>query len=251
MEQAVYEQFYKLEKDHWWFAGMRTICRSLLGRLTIGTDRGRTRSLDVGCGTGLWTTELDSFGQVCGLDLAPDALEFCRRRGIQRLVQATADRLPFRSESLNLITALGLIEHLDNDTRFLSELSRVCKPGGYVLLLTSAYDFLWSQHDDIVHHKRRYTRTRFSRLLTTSGFQVLRSTYVNTLLFLPILGVRFVQRLSGVSATAQYGSPDVFMPPSLVNRFLYGLLWAEARLLNFVSFPFGVGLLAIVRKPIN
>jgi len=251
VEQGVYQQFYDLEQDHWWFAGMRAICRSLLKRLWLGSDRGPTTCLDVGCGTGLWTKELDAFGHVCGLDVAPDALHFCRKRGIDRLVRATVEHLPFRPDSFNLITALGLIEHLDDDTRFLSELSRVCRPGGYVLLLTSAYDFLWSRHDDIVHHKRRYTKAQFLRLLTTSGFDVMRTTYVNTFLFVPILAIRLLQRVSPASAITHNGSPDVFMPAPWVNGLLYAILRAEARLASVVSFPFGVGLLAVARKPMN
>lgn len=120
---------------------------------------------------------------------------------------------------------------------FLSELSRVCRPGGYILLLTSAYSFLWSRHDEIVHHKRRYTKGEFRRLLTTSGFEVTRTSYVNTFLFLPILAIRLVQRLSGAPVVPEKGSPDVFKSASLVNGFLYTILWIEAKLLNFVSFP--------------
>ncbi|MFQ5801324.1 MAG: class I SAM-dependent methyltransferase [Candidatus Methylomirabilales bacterium] len=251
METSVYEQFYELEQEHWWFAGMRALCRALLKPLVIGNDGEGTRCLDVGCGAGLWTKELEAFGQVCGLDVAPEALHFCRKRGVSRLVRATAEHLPFRSESYGLITAIGVIEHLDDEKCFLSELSRVCRPGGYILLLTSAYDFLWSRHDEIVHHKRRYTKEQFRRILTTSGFEVVRSSYVNTFLFLPILATRLVQRLSGARAVTGNGSPDVFKPASLINRILYAILWTEAKLLDFVSFPFGVGLFAIAQKPLG
>jgi ubiquinone/menaquinone biosynthesis C-methylase UbiE len=250
MEKGVYQQFYELEQEHWWFAGMRTICRELLKRLPIGNGSDGTRCLDVGCGTGLWTKELESFGPVCGLDLYREALDFCRKRGINRLVHATAENLPFKSHSFSLITAIGVIEHLDDDKCFLAELLRVCRPGGSVLLLTSAYEVLWSRHDEIVHHKRRYTNADLRRLLITSGFEIVQSTYVNTFLFPPILAVRLIQRLSSASAASQNGSPDVFKPASPINGILYSILWFEAKLMNFVSFPFGVGLLAITRKPV-
>lgn len=251
VETSVYKQFYELEQEHWWFAGMRTICRDLLKRVVGANDGDRTLTcLDVGCGTGLWTKELESFGQVCALDVAPEALAFCRERGINRLVHATAENLPFKSHSFNLMTAVGVIEHLDDDKQFLAELLRVCRPGGHVLLLTSAYELLWSRHDEIVHHKRRYTNADLRRLLITSGFQVIQNSYVNTFLFPPILAIRLIQRLSSVSGASQNRTPDVVKPASLVNGILYSILWFEAKLMNFISFPFGVGLLTIIRKPV-
>jgi len=251
VETPVYEQSYRLEQEHWWFAGMRTLSRAMLKRLAIGTDGYATRCLDVGCGTGFWTKELEAFGQTCGLDVAPEALHFSRKRGINHLVRATAEHLPFRDESYGLITAIGVIEHLDDENGFLSELSRVCKPGGYILLLTSAYEFLWSRHDEIAHHKRRYTKRQFMQLLTTSRLEVVRISYVNSFLFLPILVIRLVQRLGVARPGVEKGSPDMFQPPWLINRLLYMVLWLETNLLNFLSFPFGVGLFAIVRKPID
>ena len=249
METSVYEQFYELEREHWWFAGMRTLCRDLLRGLPIGNDCEETSCLDVGCGAGLWTQELGAFGQTSGLDVAAEALHFCRKRGIKRLVRAAAERLPFKPDSYGLITAIGVIEHIGDDKGFLTELARVCRPGGYVLFLTSAYDFLWSRHDEIVHHKRRYTKGQFTQLLTSCGFQVVRSSYVNTFLFFPILIIRLGQRLSGDLARPEKRSPDVFVPARLVNKLLYWTLWTETKLLNFVSFPFGVGLFAIARMP--
>ncbi len=223
----------------------------MLSRQAIGNDGEGTKCLDVGCGTGLWTKELEAIGPVCGVDFSSEALHFSRKRGIVRLVRGTAELLPFRTESHELITAIGVIEHLDDEKGFLSELFRVCRPGGYVLFLTSAYAFLWSRHDEIVHHKRRYTKGEFSRLLVSSGFEVVQSSYMNTFLFLPILAIRLIQRLVGAQAGPQNGSPDVFMPASPINRFLYKILWVEAKVMNFASLPFGVSLLALARKPMG
>jgi hypothetical protein len=87
--------------------------------------------------------------------------------------------------------------------------------------------------------------------VTSSGFQVVQCSYVNTFLFLPILAVRLLQRLSGATAVTHNGSPDVFKPGVVVNRLLYMILQIEAKLLSFMSFPFGVGLFAIVRRPLH
>jgi ubiquinone/menaquinone biosynthesis C-methylase UbiE len=122
-------------------------------------------------------------------------------------VRASATSLPFADASYNIITALELIEHMDDDKGFLGELYRVCKPEGHILLLTSAYKLLWSQHDEIVHHKRRYTRKQVEALLHASRFKVVSSSYVNTFLFSPILVIRLVQRLVSSGGHSAHGRP--------------------------------------------
>src|SRR5438445_10012688 len=112
----------------------------MLRRSLIQNRATGAKYLDVGCGTGLWTTTLSELGTVCGLDFSSDALTFCQKRGINQLVRASATSLPFADGSYDIITALGLIEHLDDDKGFVRELYRVCKPGGHLLLLTSAYN---------------------------------------------------------------------------------------------------------------
>jgi hypothetical protein len=127
--------------------------------------------------------------------------------------------------------------------------NRVCEPGGHVLLLTSAYQFLWSHHDEVVHHKRRYRRQELNNLLQCTGFQVLTTTYVNTILFPPILGVRIAQRFHGALRGPSQSSLDLLKPGRVINGALYFLLCVEATLLKFMTFPFGVGILALARKP--
>jgi len=250
VEQSVYQQFYRIEKDHWWFVGMRDICRTVLNRSLPQPGGTEQKYLDVGCGTGLWTTELSELGVSCGLDFSPDALTFCQKRGVKQLVRASATSLPFADGSYSIITALGLIEHLDDDKGFLRELYRVCRPEGHILLLTSAYKFLWSQHDEIVHHKRRYTCGQLKSILAASGFVPVCISYVNTILFIPILFIRLIQRFLPEKAETQ-GSPDLFVPPRLVNRILFSMLWLEAKLINIICpYPFGVGIVVLARKPL-
>lgn len=252
MEQSVYQQFYEIEKDHWWFIGMRAVCRSLLESVGANSSVRSGRSLDVGCGTGLWTKELDADQQACGLDFSDDALTFCQQRGLKKLVRASAGALPFASSSHQLISSLGVIEHLDDDRSLLLELSRVCAPGGYVLILTSAYNFLWSRHDDIVHHKRRYTRDDLRGLLDSSGLETVRVSYINTILFVPIILYRFFQRVLGMSEkgeTSDHGSPDLVTPHGLINRLLVWVLLLEVKLLTLFDLPFGVGIVVLARKP--
>jgi SAM-dependent methyltransferase len=248
MDLAVYQQFFDLERDHWWFVGMRDLCRSTIE--TIQTSNGLVetkRCIDVGCGAGLWTQELSRFGDVSGLDIAPEALAFCRARGLSRLIRASAEELPVADASCDLITALGVIEHLDDDRAFLQNVRRALRPGGHVVLLTSAYKSLWSHHDDVVHHKRRYRRTELTQLLRAAGLEPVKVTYANMFLLPVVLAVRSARKLNPF-ARAVEGTPDVFLPAPIINSLLTRVLLAESRIIHRVPLPFGIGLLAAARR---
>jgi SAM-dependent methyltransferase len=186
---------------------------------------------------------------VVGLDIATEALRCCQARGLRRLVRASAERLPVADGSCHLITALGLIEHVEDDAQFVGELARVCRPGGYVLLLTSAYRALWSRHDDLVHHKRRYTRRGLKALLTGKEFEIVKLSYVNMFLLPAIVGFRLLRSLISPRASSSHnGTPDMFQPSEPINRLLYAILRVEQGLLRYVELPFGVGLVALLRR---
>lgn len=249
MEHGVYQQYYDLEQHHWWFAGMRAICQSVLKRIS-GLSPETSLCLDVGCGTGLWTKQLESFGTTWGLDVSEEALKFCRERGIHRVILAPGEEIPFSDRHFDIITSLGVIEHVTDHERFAAELHRVCKPGGYALLLTSAFPMLWSQHDDIVHHKRRYRKRGFEAVLQTAGFNIVKCSYVNAVLFPMLLPLRLLQRvLTTKPLLVGQTTSDVFMPPAFLNRLLYQLLVWEARCLPHIDLPVGVGLVALVQRP--
>lgn len=246
MEKGVYQQFYELEATHWWFVGMHSICRAILTHHRVHSHE---RLLDVGCGTGLWLTQMTSLGQAYGCDISSEALAFCRSRNLQQLVQASGECLPFPEGSFSLITALGVIEHVENDLQMLSEIYRVCEPGGMFFLLTSAYPFLWSYHDEAVHHHRRYWARELKAKIAAVGFEALKVSYVNAILFPAILGVRLVQRLVGWEPNEKDRTPDIFRVPVIINRLLTLLLVLEGPVLKYTRFPFGVGLIVLAQKP--
>lgn len=248
MEESVFKQFCDLENRHWWFKGMYALCLDELKR-SILSKTNELIILDIGCGTGHFTQFMLNFGKVFAIDNATDALDICRKQGCKYIIQGNAEALPIIDESCDIITALGLIEHLESDLMFLSEIHRILKPGGYGLILTSAYKFLWGEHDVVVHHKRRYTKSSIKKLLTGTKLEHVRVSYVNTFLFLPILFTRIVIRKCSIHHNKMGGSPDLFMVPQLINQLLYWLLRIESWLLKMINLPFGVGLLVVVHKP--
>lgn len=247
MEREVYRQFFELERENWWFAGMRSIYHRQIKKL--GMSAVSQRVLDVGCGTGIWTQQLSRLGITVGVDYSKEALAFCRTRELSNLLRASACEIPFHSNAFSLVTAFGVIEHIDEDQKMLSELFRVCRPGGYVFLLTSAYRFLWSYHDDFVHHKRRYLRSELLSKVRNAGFEIYKISYVNSILFPGIAGVRMFQRIKYFRPKCAERVTEIFDVKGALNKALRSILEVEAYLLQFISFPFGVGLLCIARKP--
>ena len=222
MENLVYEQTRRIEEAHWWFRGMRRIYRRQISK---GPDRSPLKILDVGCGTGGNRALLEEFGEVWGVDSSASAVSFARDRGWPRVILGSATDLPLPSDEFDLVTALGVIEHVPDDARMLRELHRVTKPGGRVLLMTSAHPWLWSVHDEAVHHQRRYRKRPFEERVTGAGWTIEQLSYVNTFLFTPIALVRLLQRLMPRQPRGEDREMSgFFIPPLGCNRVLEWLL---------------------------
>jgi SAM-dependent methyltransferase len=241
VEEQDYATTHALEGHNWWFVGMRRICTGLAAGAS-------GRVLDVGCGTGINLEAFEQHGPITGLDVSPTALAFCRARGRTALLQGDATRLPVADATVGLVTAIGVVEHLEADQQAVAEWARVLEPGGRLVVLTSAYRWMWSGHDTSNHHVRRYRAGEVRALLEAAGLAHVRVSYANTLLFVPIAVVRVVERLR------RRGAPpaphkDTAEVPGLVNRFLIGVLDAERWLLQRIDLPVGVSIVATATKP--
>jgi len=247
MRAEEYERMYHQENTYWWFQGRKEIVLELLGHHTPLSSE-RLSVLDVGCGTGLLLEALRPFAQPVGVDFSPLATNYCRQRGLQRLVCARVEALPFAHERFDLILALDLFEHIDDDAGLLRELWRVCRPGGNLMITVPAYRFLWSDHDEALHHRRRYTRDSLLRLIRATDFEIVRFSSAITMMFPPIAAFRLTQKLF-----KPRGAPKTHLIPlpRLVNRFLIEMLKLEARWLRHFNLPFGVSLVALLRKPVG
>ena len=184
-----------------------------------------------------------------GLILRPLLCRFARDREWPRVILGSATDLPIPDASFDLVTALGVIEHVPDDARMLRELQRVAKPGGHMLLMTSAHPWLWSVHDDAVHHQRRYVRREFEAQVSGAGWVIEQLSFINAFLFPPIAVIRLLQRLIPARPVDEGREMSgFFIPPFGVNRMLEGLLSLEGRLMAFGNLPMGVGLLCRARK---
>lgn len=245
MRPEEYERMYSLENTYWWFQGRKEIVFELLRRHTLLGDE-RLSVLDIGCGTGLVLEALRAYGHPVGIDFSRLAMAYCVKRGIERLVCGRVETLPFGDGTFDLLLALDLLEHIDDDAALLRELWRVCRPGGRLLISVPAYPFLWSEHDEALHHYRRYTRAALRQLIRATDFEIVRFTHAITLMLPPIAAFRLIQRVA-----KPRGRPKTHLIPlpEAINRFLIGLLKVEARWLRGADLPFGVSIIALVQKP--
>jgi SAM-dependent methyltransferase len=247
MERSEYEVMAAVEGQHWWYGGMRAISAALLDPIYAG--RGGLRILDAGCGTGGNALFLRRYGEVVGIDLAPEALELGGPRLPGRLARASVLDLPFASGSFDLLTSFDVLYHraVPDEDRALAEAARVLRPGGRLLIRLPAYEFLRSKHDRAVHTRRRYTSAEARELLAAGGFTVERCSYINSLLFALPLAQRLLER--ALPALEQHDS-DLALPSPLVNEALRWPLAAEAAwLARGGAFPVGLSILALARRP--
>jgi len=248
MEAVVYDQFAELEQRHFWFRGRRTIFFDLLAR-ELGEDRDRD-VLEIGCGPGAMLEGLARFGRVHAMDVAHDAMAYCRSRGFERVVTASGLDVPYADASFDLVALFDTIEHIEDDLGVLHEVRRVLRPGGLVFVSVPAYQFLYSQNDRLVHHQRRYTRPQMLHLLRAAGLVPAKVTYFNTFLFpliLPaVMVVKLKERLFGLPEDQTNLSHEF---PKPINDTFAWFMGSERRLLRHMEFPFGHSLIALARHP--
>jgi SAM-dependent methyltransferase len=187
------------------------------------------------------------FSNVTGIDLSEDAIQRCHAGGLVKTAVMDATNPQYADRSFDLLIASDVLEHISDEGSALRNWLRILKPGGQLLVCVPAFTFLWSHHDTVNHHQRRYTSKRLRSALERAGFSVDRASYWNLSLFLPVAGVRLAQR--AVSPEAR-GAGQLHASSPLVNSILYALLRAENHLLfSSLPFPFGVSVFAIARRP--
>ncbi len=243
MEPGEHATMFELEKEYWWFVARRHLLATTLKQF-LGWEK-TFRILDLGAGTGGNQPVLERFGQTFGCDISLTAVQFARRNGVARLALCDLEALCYASESFDLVTALDILEHLRDDLRGLCEIQRICRPGGYLVIMVPAYGFLWSEHDEALHHVRRYTAWELRNKMTLAGFEVLRSTYFITAFFFPILAYRVLQNI--FKRSVQPRTTYVRLPGWL-NRLLVWVLRVEQQILRWINLPFGVSILCVGRK---
>ncbi|MDP8247687.1 MAG: class I SAM-dependent methyltransferase [Candidatus Tritonobacter lacicola] len=254
MNEAEYHTFYKNEESFWWFTGMRCILFSILEKYLKSPGR-RLKYLDMGCGTGGRLQYLNRRMQnggnsvaTFGFDLHPLAVHYCKLRRLDRIVRASAERIPFKDGQFDVVGCFDVLQNIRDDMSAVREIHRVCRRGGKVLFNEVAFMFLLDENSVAAGVVRRYTRDELVGKLEEAGFRILRATYANSILFLPITVVRlFTKRLHRVKDMSRaVGSVRPY--PRILNSLLHNLLVLEKNALRCVNFPFGVSVIVLAEK---
>jgi SAM-dependent methyltransferase len=244
MDEKLMKATLAVDEHHWWYRGRRRIIRAELDRLSLPAG---SRVLDAGCGSGRTMQELVEYGAVSGLELNADAAALARDRGLGEVMIGRLEELPWEDGTFDLVTCLDVIEHVPDDVAALTELLRVCRPGGWLLVTVPAYQALWSRHDVANHHYRRYSRPRLRGATAAAGWRVERISAFNSVLLAPAAAVRLAQRRRG---TDNGYTSDLDVGPTWLNDVLEWPLALEARWLAAGRrLPAGLSLLAVLRRP--
>ncbi|WP_121050004.1 class I SAM-dependent methyltransferase [Sphingosinicella microcystinivorans] len=230
------------EDEHWWFVGRRHVLRRLLARNLKNKARAPLL-LDAGSGTGGNLPLLAEFGNVHAFEYDAGARQSARAKWTgDILFGEMPDRIPFEEKSFDLITMFDVLEHVERDSDSLRSLSHRLAEGGRILLTVPAMPWLWSRHDELHHHQRRYTAASLREAAKKAGLEVVELSYFNTLLFPLAVAQRMMERIFHTHAETD------MMPHPVVNAALASVFGLERWIVGNVSLPFGLSLYASLRK---
>ncbi|MCM0588930.1 MAG: class I SAM-dependent methyltransferase [Gloeotrichia echinulata DVL01] len=240
MESQMYQEMMEVEDKHWWFVARRSIIEQVIRKLNLPAD---AEIFEAGCGTGGNLAMLSHHGRVYGMELDETARTFASDLKIGEIEPGfLPDNIPFPDKNFDLILLLDVLEHLEQDTASLEALSAKLKPSGWLLITVPAYPWLWSRHDDLLHHKRRYLLNNLRQIVGNAGYNINFASYFNFVLFPLIAMVLLLQKVFNK------GGKEQNIPPKLINQILTFLFGSERYLIGRLSLPFGVSLLLLAQR---
>ena len=227
------------DRAHWWFLGRRAVILAEMARRLPAT---RARMAELGCGSGGMLEALSRFGTAVGVETDATLRARAQERGLDVRAGALPDAIPLHPGRWDAVCLFDVLEHVDDEAGALAACRRLLVPGGRLFVTVPAYAWLWSRHDELLGHRRRYTARALRQVAERAGFTVERLTYFNTILAPPIMAVRIVR------AALRRPGHDLDRPAPWLNRALAACFSAEAGLLRWTSPPFGISILLVARR---
>jgi SAM-dependent methyltransferase len=251
MEPREYQTLFEFENFYWWYRGLHGIVLDVLKRHGVN---GSSRVLDAGCGTGLNMANISASlsRTTFGLDVAPDAAPYWRRRGLAQVCRGSVNDLPFSDDTFDAVVCIDVLESdAVIEQRAYGEIWRVVASDGLIVIVVPSYPWLFTkEHHRAVHASRRYTRKSLLSLLTTRSIRLVRISHLFALLFPAIASYRLAMRLFSNGANDSPRS-ELRRLPGFVNEALYRVMLWERSLLRRTDLPFGSSLIAVARKTVS
>ena len=238
MERAAYREMAELDQRHWWYRARRAILADLIRREVA--PPADARILEIGCGTGHNLEMLGRFGQLDAIELDDESRAIAEKRLGRGIMSARLPELAgIPDRHYDMIAALDVIEHIDDDVGAIAAIATRLKPGGKFIMTVPAHPWMWSAHDTVNHHKRRYSKRGLRQLIEGSPLRLQKIGYFNSLLFPLAIADRIASKLRGKD------DADVKLPSAPVNSALETVFAAERHLVGRLPLPPGLSLFAI------
>src|SRR3989338_362000 len=239
METFFYNEIYNNEKKHWWYSTRRKIVHKLIRKYL--PERKGLKILDIGCGGGLLSQELQKYGQVVCIDPSEEAVNFARARGVMAEKFSLADYK--KRETYDCVIALDVLEHCDDDSMAIKNIYDLLKPDGIAIIFVPALNCFWGHQDVISHHFRRYTYNDLLNKFKNAGFKPITQSYFNFFLSPAVYASRKLRNIIKTTPKSELTNNNFIL--NRIGKIIFGL---EYYLIPGIKFPFGVSLLGVYKK---
>lgn len=246
MKSYFYDLRYIVDIKEWRARAKRDLIFRLWKKYQKDINK-NMRVLDFGCGTGILQEQLVRRFKVnaYGIDISKEAIKYCKKRGLSKVKIFNGKKIPFQANYFDLVTAIDVIEHIENDNYILGEIKRILKKNALAILLVPAHPKLWSTRDINLQHFRRYEIGELERKCEMMGFNILASKNVDfAVYFLFTLLHKLAPRKRGI---VQLGM-DTAATNKILNEIMFWYELLENRLQSFATFPIGLSIVVVVQK---
>ncbi|MBB3472484.1 bifunctional 2-polyprenyl-6-hydroxyphenol methylase/3-demethylubiquinol 3-O-methyltransferase UbiG [Sphingomonas sp. BK345] len=238
MDRRVYDRMAEHDSTHWWYRARRDVLADFLTR--EAHLPANARILEIGCGTGHNLPMLAQFGTVDAIEIDPAARAIASERLGRAVGAAPLPELPgVERGAYDLVAVLDVVEHIEDDVAALAAMRACLKPGGKILIAVPAHQWMWSAHDVVNHHHRRYSKPTLVRAIRAAGLKERGLTYFNSLLFPLAAAARLAGRLTGRDDS------DDSPPAAPLNALFERVFRVERHLVGRVPMPIGVSILTL------
>ncbi|GGB29863.1 methyltransferase [Sphingomonas metalli] len=238
MDRIVYDRMAAHDSTHWWYRARRDILADYLTR--YAALPAEARILEIGCGTGHNLPMLARFGTVEAIEIDPAARAIAGERLGRPVGDAPLPALPgVERGAYDLVAVLDVVEHIEDDVAALAAMKTLLAPNGKILIAVPAHQWMWSAHDVVNHHHRRYSKTTLGRAIAAAGLRAERMSWFNSLLFPLAAGARIAGRLTGRDDS------DDSPPPPAINSLFETIFRLERHLVGRVPLGPGVSIVTL------